>query len=338
MNILKSLLNPITQFSFDLRSSDRLKAYNAEQILSKTTGLVLNWKSLPHSQLLNVIANQFGFYSIYCNTSWSVYIHQLAETSKRINRAYQILVPTSLDWLEHEDRSSTRWYLYLGENNGGFLSRVDFLKKYLEIRRMEFNRCKLNNINFIGSNFDSSLTPKELASPGDLFEEIKRHEENTFFKSSMGWLYLFDSRLLYCNFLNYCFRNAIFHNVDFRYSVISSKELNGDIMGSDFSFCNNQYTDFSYCYAREAKFYKTNADYAMFEHTNLIGALFLSSSLKNACFVNARVHNVSFKGSNLQGADFTGASIRNVDCRGADLRYVKGLDISLVRIDQATLL
>lgn len=338
MNILKSLLNPVSQLSFDLRGSDKLKAYNAEQVLNKLTHLAINWKSLPHSQFLNVVANLLGYYTLDGETSWSVYIHQLTEIYNRINQAYQTLTPTSFDWLEHEDGASTRWYLYLVENNEDFLNKMDFLKKYLEVRRIEFNRCKLNNINFIGSNFDCSLTSKGLLNPGNWYEEIKIHQEKTFFKSSMGWLYLFDSKFLYCTFLNHCFRNAMFHNVDFRYSVTSSKDDNGDIMGADFSFCNNQHTVFSYCYAREAKFYKTKADYAMFDHTNLIGALFISSSLKNASFVKAYVHNVSFKNSNLQGADFTGASIRNVDCRGADLRYVKGLDISLIRIDKNTLL
>ena len=236
MNILKSLLNPIRQFSFDLRSSDKFKAYNAEQVLNKVTDLAIDWKSLPHSQFLNVVANLLGYYSINCKTSWSIYNQCLVDVINKINQAYQILTPDPFDWLEHEDGSSTRWYLYLGSSNKNFLNRTDLLKKYLEIRRIEFNRCKLNNINFIGSNFYSSLTSKELANLGDLYEEIKSHERKTFFKSSMGWLYLFDSKLLYCNFLNHCFRNAIFHNVDFRYSVTSSKEVNGDIMGADFSF------------------------------------------------------------------------------------------------------
>lgn len=338
MNILKSLLNPISQLSFDIRGSDKFKAHNAEQVLNKVTHLTMNWKSLPHSQFLNVVANLLGYYTINGETSWNIYIQRINEAHNRINQVYQILTPTSFDWLKHEDISSIRWYLYLGENNEDFLNRMDFFKKYLEIRCIEFNRCKLNNINFIGSNFDSSPSSKELFNPYNLYEEIKIHEEKTFFKSSMGWLYLFDSKLLYCTFLNHCFRNAIFHNVDFRYSVISSKDVKGDIMGTDFSFCNNQHTVFSYCYAREAKFYKTEADHAMFDHTNLIGALFIKTSLKNACFVNARVHNVSFKDSNLHGADFTNASIKNVDCRGADLRCVRGLDISLIHIDKATLL
>lgn len=338
MNILKSLLNPISQLSFDIRDSDKFKIYNAEQVLNKVTNLTIDWRSLPHSQFLNAVANLLGYYTENGQTSWSIYIQQINDAHNRINQAYQILTPTSFNWIEQEDGASARWYWYLGENNENFLNQTDFLKKYLEIRRIEFNRCKLNKINFIGTNFDSSLKPGELPTFNNVYEERKNHEEKTFFKSSMGWLYVFDSKLLYCTFLNHCFRNAIFHNVDFRYSVISSEDVKGDIMGADFSFCNNQHTGFSYCYAREAKFYKTEADHARFDHTNLIGALFIKTSLKKACFVKADIHNVSFKDSNLQGADFTDARIRNVDCRGADLRYVKGLDISLIRIDKFTLL
>lgn len=341
MNLLKSLLNPITQLSFDLKSSEKLKSNNAEQLLYKITSLSLDWKSLPHSPRLNVIANQLGFYAESCKTSWGVYIQQLVEISTRIDCAYQILEPLSCNWIEQEDSASIRWYLYLVKNNVNFLNRVDFLKKYLEIRRIEFNRCKLTNINFFGSNFTPSIEfslLKNTLNTENIYEQIMSLGEKTFFKSYMGWLYLFDSKLLHCNFLDHCFRNAMFHNVDFRYSVISSKEIKGDIMGADFSFCDNEYTVFSYCYAREAKFYKTKADHAMFDHANLIGSLFIKSSLKKASFVNARVHNVIFKDSNLQEADFTGANIRNVDCRGADLRKVKGLDISLIYIDQTTLL
>jgi len=338
MNTLKSLLKPISQLSFDLRSNNVLKAYNAMQIVNKITGLELNWKSLPHSQLLNVIANQIGYYSKDGKTPWNRYIEKLALAFNSINDAYQMLNPISLDWLENEDCSSFRWYIYLKRNDVDFKNRVELLKKYLEIRYIDFNRFKLNEIDFIGAKFCLPLTSEEFGGPGDLYEKIKKRNEKTFFKASMGWLYFYESRLQYCNFLSCCFRNAIFHNVDFKYSIFSTRELKGDIMGADFSFCNNEGSFFSYCYAREAKFYKSKINYAMFDCANLIGALFLNSSLRNASFMGADIQNVSFRGCNLQGADFTGAYVNNVDCRGADLRAVKGLDLRLIHIDQFTLL
>lgn len=338
MKMLQTLLNPISQLAFDLRSSDTLKEYNAMQVLNKIFDIEINWKSLPHSQILNVIANLLGYYPSDNNSSWTTYRQRIINVSKSIDNAYQILSPISFNWIEHEDMASMRWYSYLSRNDVVFKNRRELLKKYLEISHIKFNRCKINNISFIGLSFGSFNTVEKEANADDLWDVIRSSQEKSFFKSSMGWLYLFDSKFIYCNFLNSCFRNAIFHNVDHRNSVFSSKEMHGDIMGADFSFCNNQYTVFSYCYAREAKFYKTKLDHATFAHSNLIGALFIKSSLKNACFIGAKIHNVSFKESNLQGADFTGSRVSNVDCRGADLRKVKGLDMSLLHVDETTLM
>lgn len=236
MKMLKSLLNPISRLAFDLSNSDKLKNKNALQVLSEITETEIYWKRLPHSQILNVLANFLGYHPIGRHSSWNVYIQWHADISKSIDDAYHTLNPISFDWLEQEDGASSRWYFYLRKNELEFKSRLEYLRKYMEIRVIRLNRCIIKNISFIGSTFGPVYTVEGLFKSNNLWNDMMSYQERTFFKSSMGWLYLFDSKLIYCDFLNVCLRNAVFHNVNLSHTIFSSKEICGDIMGADFSY------------------------------------------------------------------------------------------------------
>lgn len=100
-----------------------LKEYNAIQVLNKVFAIEINWKSLAHSQILNVIENLLGYYPSGCNSSWTTYLQRIIKASKSIDNAYQILNPVSFNWIEYENMAGIRWYYYLSRNDVKFKNR-----------------------------------------------------------------------------------------------------------------------------------------------------------------------------------------------------------------------
>ncbi|WP_058533496.1 pentapeptide repeat-containing protein [Legionella saoudiensis] len=342
MNSIKSFLNPLKEISFSLRDNSDLKSNNIYNSLSQIFNVDENWREITsHRELLERISTQLNHHS-KGKTSWEGYKKHLQNIFDNIDIAFENYDLLSSELLAVEDPVSLRWYSYLMRADYHFKNRIDLLSHYLKIRQIEFNRYELKNLNMFGVSFTTPWTLPDFNSMDTIEVAFREKMKKSFFKSKLGWLYLYNSRLLYCNFALDNLRNAIFHEVDCRYSSFSSEDKKGDLMGADFSFCDARFTDFSYCYARETKFYSTNLDYAKFDSANLIGPLFLNSSLKNASFTNLAGNmlcNASFKNSNLQGADFTNTELINVDFRGADLRNVKGIKSfsrNLVHIDEQT--
>ncbi|MFC3909415.1 pentapeptide repeat-containing protein [Legionella dresdenensis] len=340
MNSLKPFLKPLKKLSFSLRDTNHpLKSNNAYNSLAQIFNVDESWKKTSHRVLLEKISNQLNHQG---KTAWDGYKNHIQNIFDNIDVAFVNYNFLASNWLAIEDPASIRWYDYLRKSDYKFQNRIDLLNHYLTARQVEFNRCELKNLNMFGILFTPSWKLRDLNSMEEFDVALRNQMKKNFFKSNLGWLYLYDSRLLYCNFAYDNLRNAILHNVDCRYSCFSTKDESGDIMGANFSFCNASFTDFSYCYAREATFYQTNLDYARFDHANLIGPLFINSSLKNVSFANLErniLHNASFRNSNLQGADFTNVKLYNVDMRGSDLRYVKGitsLTSNLIHIDEKT--
>lgn len=343
---------PLKSLSFDLRDKNLSGFNNASNILKRTIGLQPSWKSLTHNQLLNVIAGQLGYLPHEAKTAWKTYVDTLDEYFNRIDIEYKNLNLTKDELLFNEDRASIAWYMHLRRKERDFIDRLDLLQKYIQVRDSDFVRCKIKNLQCFGLNFDPETSSLDFSHDTNkhhsdenrsLMEAIEddlcklnNYNSGCFFKNSMGWLYLYDSSILYCTLAGQDFRNAICHNVDFRYSSFSLEGAHADLMGADFSFCDCSNVSFMGCYAREAKFYKTTAKKAVFDKLQAIGALFIKSDLENASFQGARLRNVSFRGSNLKGANFKDAYVSGVDCRGADLRDVVGLDINTVYIDEHT--
>ena len=310
-----------------------IKAEDAYASLAQIFDVNQSWKTACYRELLIMISEQLGHHAKGMS-SWEAYTKHLQTTFNNIDAAFKNYDLLSSNWLSIEDPASLRWYLYLKNSDFKFNNRLDLLNHYLAQRHAEFKRYELSNLSMFGVEFTVPWRPKnsnkvqQFLYPDARSVPIARDKEKHFFKSVMGWLYLHDSRLLYCHFTYDNLRNAIFHNVDCRYSYFSTKEEHGDIMGADFSFCDASFSEFSYCYAREVKFYNTKLDYANFDNANLIGPLFINSSLRNAIFTNLTnnvLRNASFRNSDLQGADFTNTQLINVDFRGADLRNVKGI-------------
>lgn len=341
MKSLKPFLKPIKEISFSLRdTTDLLKSHSTYHSLAQIFNIDESWKRITsHRELLEKISTQLNYQG---KTSWEGYKKHIQSTFDHVNTAFENYDLLSSNWLAVEDPSSIKWYLYLSKSDCIFKNRIDLLNHYLTVRQAEFNRYELKNLNLFGVLFTPPWMPHDLNSIEKHDNAIRIQMKRGLFKSNLGWLYLYNSRLLHCDFTYDNLRNAILHNVDCRYSCFSTADEHGDIMGANFSFCDASFTDFSYCYAREVTFYKTNLDYASFDHANLIGPLFINSSLKNVSFANLdknMLSNASFRNSNLEGADFTNVELFNVDFRGANLQNVKGIKsfpYNSVHIDENT--
>lgn len=332
MNLLKSghFFNRFSQLVFDLRSGDHMRSCHAKALLALFANVRLNWHDISHHQALNIIASDMG-YTGSTDAPWKEYKQYFNKTMHELRYAHQHLEKNFGERLHDEDRAASEWYMHLINNHLKFENRAELLKKYLQIRKPDFKRYELHGLKLIVIDFP-------LKNRINFNESIDLTAvEKSFSESSMDWLYVYDSCFLLCNFSDNYFRNAMFHNVDLRDAVFSTKASNGDFMGANFCFCDIRFSRFSYCYARELIMYKTNMSYTQWNNSTFRGGIIGNSSLIGTNFSNSAMYNMTFRDSDMRGADFTGVNVHNTEFIRCDLRNAKGLDLNSVKIDNSRL-